>query len=121
MTPASRSISEMYRLSGQAFEEQFLIKATNLRRMILEEVVRAPFPDIDEHLETLGRTLVVGQMQIAAAAQLTADQTADFESRLDNVVADSIVTIQRCLEVHPDRRSVEFQSEAARRLGVPVA
>lgn len=110
----------MYRLEGEAFEHRFLIMATNLRRIILEDVVRAPFPDVDEHLETLGRTLVVGQMQIVAEAGLTPEQAADFESRLDNVVAGAIVTIQRCLEQHPNRQSVEFQLEAAMRLDIPV-
>ena len=121
MSAASDSISEMYELQGQAFEERFLVKATNLRRMILEEVVRGgPFTDLDSHLETLGRTLVVGQMRIAADAQLIPEQASDFETRLDNVVADGIVTIQRCLEAHPDHQSVEFQFEAARRLGIPM-
>lgn len=120
MNQAAESVTEMYRLSGQAFEDRFRIKATNLRRMILEQVVHAPFSDIHEHLATLGRTLVVAQMHLVADARLTPDQSADLESRLDSVAAEAIVTIERCLEGHPDRWSSEFQFEAARRLGIPL-
>src|SRR5262245_7587824 len=111
----------MYRLSGEAFEERFLVMTTNLRRMILEDVVRAPFHEVNEHLEVLGRTLVIGQIEIGAEAQLSPDQAADFESRLDDIVAEAIVTIQGCLDEYPNRQSVEFQFEAATRLGIPIA
>ena len=119
MDPAAESISAMYQLQGNAFEERFRIKAGNICRSLLEGLVCDPLSD--DNLDTQGRIFVVAQKRIAAAAGLTADQTEDFASRLDNVVANAIVVIRRCLTKFPDRRSVEFQLEAAKRLGIPVA
>lgn len=120
MNPAALSVTELYRLQGQAFEDRFRIKATNVHRFLLEEFIRAPFSDPDDSLETQGRILVVAQKGIAAGANLTEQQADDFESRMDDVVADAIIVIRRCLEQFPDRDSADFQLEAARRLGIPV-
>jgi hypothetical protein len=111
----------MYRLQGPAFEERFRIKATNVRRALLEEFIRAPLSDVDDNLETQGRFLVIAQKQIAAGANLTEEQAEDFASRMDNVVADAIVLIRHCLKDFTDRNNPQFQLEAARRLDIPVA
>ncbi len=111
----------MYQLEGQEFEERFRVKSTNVRRTLLEEFVRAPFDDADANLETQGRLLVVAQKQIADGANLTDEQAGDFASRMDDAVADAIVLIRRCIDEFPDRNTAEFQLEAARRLGIPVA
>lgn len=116
---ASVSIAEMYSLRGEAFEVRFRIKMTNIQRALLEEMVRDPFSC--DNLDTQGRLLVVTQKRLAAAANLTGDQAEDFASRLDNVVAETIVVIRRCLEEFPDNGSVNFQLQAAKRLGIPVA
>jgi hypothetical protein len=121
MNPASQSISEMYQLQGQSFEERFRVKATNVRRALLEEFINAPINDADENLETQGRLFVVAQKQIAAGANLTHAQAEEFASRMDHVVADAIVVIRRCVEEYPDRKAADFQSKAARSLGIPVA
>lgn len=121
MKPASLSIAELYRLQGQAFGERFRVKAINVRRTLLEDFVRAPFGAIDDDLETIARGIVVLQKKIAAGANLTDEQTEDFASRLDDVVADAIVVIRRCVEKFKDRHAPEFQLEAAKRLGIPVA
>ena len=120
MNPGSHSVAEMYRLAGQAFEDRFRIKATNVCRALLEEFIRAPFSNADDNLETQGRLLVVAQKQAAAHANLTNEQADDFAVRMDNVVAAAIVVIRRCSEEFPDRSTGDFQREAARRLGVPV-
>ncbi len=121
MNSAAASIFEMYRLQGQAFEDQFRVKSINIRRSLLEEFIGAPVSDADANLETQGRLLVLAQREIGAAANLTTEQEEDFASRLDDVVADAIVKIRRCLEQFPDRYSTKFQLDAARRLGIPVA
>ena len=121
MNPESHSISEMYRLQGQAFEERFRVKTTNMRRALLEEFILTPFRDADENLETQGRLLVVAQKKIAVDANLTDVQAEDFAFRMDHVVADAIVVIRRCMEEFPDRNTAAFQFEVARRLGIPVA
>jgi hypothetical protein len=73
MNPASRSISDMYRLEEQAFEDQFHIKATNVRRMLLEQFILAPLQSADDDLDTLGRTLVKAQQDVAAFLQIPAE------------------------------------------------
>lgn len=117
----SQSISEMYRLHGQAFEERFRVKATNVRRALLEDFICAPFNDAEDNLETLGRFYVVAQKENATGANLTDEQAEDFASRIDHVVADAIIVIRHCVEEYPNRNAAEFQLAAARRLGIPVA
>jgi hypothetical protein len=110
----------MYQLSGDAFDEQFRIKSVNIRRSILEEMLRDPSNDPEATLDTNARLLVIAQRQIANDAQLTSDQIDDFEHRMDNLIAEAVLTIKDCIEQFTDWRSAACQIECARRLEVPV-
>jgi hypothetical protein len=122
MDSGSLSISEMYKLQGQAFEDRFHVLAANVRRVLLEGYVRTPLTDDDEDvLVTLARAVFAGYKALAAGASLTAEQADDFAGRVDDVVAGAIVDISRCEGEFPDRTTADFHREAAKRLGIPVA
>ncbi len=69
---------------------------------------------------TANSYLIQAQKTAVAQTNLSGVQKDDFESRLDNVLADAINKIRISHGIFRERSSTTFQLDVARRLGVPV-
>jgi hypothetical protein len=123
MNPAANAITALYRLEGDAFDQRFTIIATNIGRQLLEDFVRAPaiHSDVEELLGDLSAAVIQTQKVACRDANITEEQKRDFADRLDQYQADAVIAIRDSYETYQERSSVQFQLEAARRLGLPVA
>ena len=121
MSQASEKITELYTLSQNDFEQQLRVRVINLRRQLLTDLLTSPGDEPQTILAEVSRLFVVAQKQISQDANITEEQRTDFESRTDNLVADAVVTIERCIQENADWRSPEFQIDCATRLEIPIA
>lgn len=123
MNSAANTITALYRLEGDAFDQRFTVIATNIGRQLLEDFVRAPaaYSDVEELLGDLSAAIIQTQKTACRDANVTEEQKRDFADRLDKRQADAIIAIRESYEKHQERSSVQFQLEAARKLGLPIA
>jgi hypothetical protein len=123
MNATGDAITALYGLKGDAFDHRFAIMTTNAKRQLLEDFVRAPaiHGDVEELLGDLSAALIQTQKTACGRANITEDQGCDFADRLDGSHADAVIAIRNSYAMFPDRSSIEFQLEAARRLGLQIA
>jgi|GEM_PF-6730165 len=121
--PAATAVAHLYQLSGAAFDQRFAIMAINIRRELLEHVVNTPaelHADTEDLLSDMSSGLIRVQVAACRAACLTEGQELDFETRLDNCLAEAVDIVRQCIDNYGEHRSPAFQQETAAQLGIPV-
>lgn len=124
MATAADAITRLYQLNQQEFTDRFGIMAANIKGRLLEDFVRAPgfvATDVEDLLGMLSSAVVATQKTGCSAADITDEQRIDFETRIDNCLADAVIVIRDSFLRFGERTSREFQLETARQLGIPVA
>ena len=117
----SEVISNLYRLNGGEFDRRFAIMRTNLQIRLLEAIADFPMNDIDDAIDSATKPLIDAQVQSARRARLTEEQRLDFESRIDKLAADVVLTVRQVIDSgtpFSDRLSLRLR--AARALGLPT-
>lgn len=123
MKSPSQAIEALYTLSGSDFDARFKVLTTNMKARLLEDFVAAPdwtHDDVEDLLANLSSANVQAQKLACQSSAITAEQKVDFETRLDNEIADAIIGIRDNYEAFGERSSVEFQLDTAKKLGIPV-
>ncbi len=118
------TLEEIYRLTGPAFDARMEIMRQNIQARMLESFCQADgvtHPTPGDAVNDLTRGVIEVQRSQCRSARISDEQKQDFENRIDNWAADAVLAIEKCLEVHTDHQSVEFQLAVARRLGLQVA
>lgn len=117
---ASTAITELYQLDGEDFDRRFNVMALNIKRQLLEDFITSPLTDSESTLQALSAALIETQKTACHSANISPEQTTDFETRIDNCLADAVIVIRDQHAKYGDTMLPEFQLEAARQLGIPV-
>ena len=121
INPASAAITELYNLAGEAFDRRFFVMTANLKSRLLEDFVRAEdglFEDVEDILNTLSAAAIRTQKSACDVADITDAQKQDFEHRLDNDLANTIIIIRDSFAVFGEHVSENFQRVTATQLGL---
>ncbi len=115
-------ITELYKLTGSDFDDKLYVIITNSRKQLLADFLRNDFDDNpSDLLATLSAAVIAAQKLMCKNANLSEKQQYDFESRIDNSLADATLIIDAVYAKCPSVTSREFLREVTTQLDIPVS